>query len=96
MFAVGRCERARYERREGMLIPKKLLIYVYVSTTCYEVYDDEYLNILYLSFMQKEVQRWPCLWNGVQRPCYLFARKFYPEALNNLLNLFSNYSSISA
>lgn len=49
----------------------------------------------YLSYVQKEVQRWPCLWNGVQRPCYLFARKFYPEALNNLLNLFSNYSSIS-
>ncbi|XP_022996487.1 uncharacterized protein LOC111491719 [Cucurbita maxima] len=44
---------------------------------------------------RKEVQRWPCLWNGVHRPCYLFARKFYPEALNNLLNLFSNYSSIS-
>ncbi|KAG7020925.1 hypothetical protein SDJN02_17613, partial [Cucurbita argyrosperma subsp. argyrosperma] len=45
---------------------------------------------------RKEVQRWPCLWNGVQRPCYLFARKFYPEALDNLMNLFSNYSSLSA
>ncbi|KAM7268318.1 hypothetical protein ACFE04_010484 [Oxalis oulophora] len=35
-----------------------------------------------------------CLWNGVKRPCYLFARKFYPEALDNLLQLFSNYSTI--
>ncbi|KAG8043391.1 hypothetical protein GUJ93_ZPchr0458g22836 [Zizania palustris] len=34
----------------------------------------------------------PCLWNGVKRPCYLFARKFYPESMNNLLNLFSNYT----
>ncbi|XP_042991881.1 glycosyltransferase BC10 isoform X1 [Carya illinoinensis] len=43
---------------------------------------------------KKEVQRWPCLWNGEQRPCYLFARKFYPEALDNLLHLFSNYTAI--
>jgi hypothetical protein len=43
---------------------------------------------------KKEVQKWPCLWNGVQRPCYLFARKFYPEALDNLLHLFSNYTAI--
>ncbi|XP_050216312.1 glycosyltransferase BC10-like [Mercurialis annua] len=36
----------------------------------------------------------PCLWNGMQRPCYLFARKFYPEALDKLLFLFSNYTAI--
>ena len=42
---------------------------------------------------KKEIQRWPCLWNGIQKPCYLFARKFNPETLDNLLNLFSNYSS---
>ncbi|XP_028751352.1 glycosyltransferase BC10-like isoform X1 [Neltuma alba] len=42
---------------------------------------------------KKEVQRWPCLWNGIQRPCYLFARKFTPETLDNLLHLFANYSS---
>ncbi|XP_027329875.1 glycosyltransferase BC10-like [Abrus precatorius] len=41
---------------------------------------------------KKEVQRWPCLWNGVQKPCYLFARKFTPETLNNLLHVLSNYS----
>ncbi|OEL26374.1 hypothetical protein BAE44_0012607 [Dichanthelium oligosanthes] len=35
----------------------------------------------------------PCMWNGTKRPCYLFARKFYPEALNNLLKLFSSYTS---
>ncbi|CAL9145272.1 unnamed protein product, partial [Musa hybrid cultivar] len=32
----------------------------------------------------------PCLWNGMKRLCYLFARKFYPEALHNLMQLFSN------
>lgn len=42
------------------------------------------------------MQRWPCLWNGIQRPCYLFARKFHPESLNNLLHLFSNYTTIWA
>ncbi|XP_052181584.1 glycosyltransferase BC10-like isoform X2 [Diospyros lotus] len=41
---------------------------------------------------RKEVQVRPCLWNGMQRPCYLFARKFLPETLDNLLLLFSNYT----
>ncbi|XP_012076317.1 glycosyltransferase BC10 [Jatropha curcas] len=36
----------------------------------------------------------PCLWNGMKRPCYLFARKFYPETLEKLLFLFSNYTTI--
>ncbi|XP_038700893.1 glycosyltransferase BC10-like [Tripterygium wilfordii] len=36
----------------------------------------------------------PCLWNGIQRPCYLFARKFYPETIDNLLHLFSNWTTI--
>ncbi|XP_068637007.1 glycosyltransferase BC10-like [Aristolochia californica] len=43
---------------------------------------------------KKEVQLKPCLWNGVKRPCYLFARKFYPETLEPLLHHFSNYTSI--
>ncbi|XP_024194108.1 glycosyltransferase BC10 [Rosa chinensis] len=43
---------------------------------------------------KRVVQRWPCLWNGIQRPCYLFARKFHPESLNNLLHLFANYTTI--
>jgi hypothetical protein len=34
------------------------------------------------------------VWNGMKRPCYLFARKFYPEALDNLLNIFSNFTII--
>ncbi|XP_020227358.1 glycosyltransferase BC10 isoform X1 [Cajanus cajan] len=42
---------------------------------------------------KREVQSWPCLWNGIQKPCYLFARKFTPETLQNLLLLFSNYSA---
>ncbi|KAA3471603.1 RNA polymerase sigma factor for flagellar operon [Gossypium australe] len=29
----------------------------------------------------------PCIWNGTRRPCYLFARKFYPETLDKLVTL---------
>ncbi|WOL13190.1 hypothetical protein Cni_G21959 [Canna indica] len=43
----------------------------------------------------KKVQtRRPCLWNGMRRPCYLFARKFLPQSLDKLMNIFSNYSVI--
>ncbi|RWR82661.1 Glycosyl transferase [Cinnamomum micranthum f. kanehirae] len=41
---------------------------------------------------KKVVLQRQCLWNGVKRPCYLFARKFYPEALDNMMQLFSNYT----
>lgn len=34
-----------------------------------------------------------CMWNGVQRPCYLFVRKFMPDAIDKLITLFSNYNS---
>ncbi|PKA52906.1 hypothetical protein AXF42_Ash001887 [Apostasia shenzhenica] len=37
----------------------------------------------------------PCLWNGKQTPCYLFARKFYPETLEKLLDLFPNYTKFN-
>ncbi|CAJ1975868.1 unnamed protein product [Sphenostylis stenocarpa] len=33
---------------------------------------------------KREVQSWPCLWNGIQKPCYLFARKFTPGTLDRL------------
>ncbi|KAG5407098.1 hypothetical protein IGI04_013217 [Brassica rapa subsp. trilocularis] len=36
---------------------------------------------------------WPCTWNGIRRPCYLFARKFHPDTLDTLVNLFPNYTS---
>ncbi|GAA0163197.1 transferase [Lithospermum erythrorhizon] len=42
---------------------------------------------------KKEVQIKPCLWNGDPRPCYLFARKFLPGTLDNLMLLFDNYTS---
>ncbi|KAM6554460.1 hypothetical protein CsatB_015222 [Cannabis sativa] len=32
------------------------------------------------------------LLKNITRPCYLFARKFYPETLDKLINLFSNYA----
>ncbi|XP_008798119.2 glycosyltransferase BC10-like isoform X3 [Phoenix dactylifera] len=43
---------------------------------------------------KKEVQKRPCLWNGSKRPCYLFARKFVPETLDNLMNLLSNFTAL--
>jgi len=43
---------------------------------------------------QKVITENPCLWNGAKRPCYLFARKFYPESINNLMTLFSNYTLV--
>ncbi|XP_075512916.1 glycosyltransferase BC10-like isoform X1 [Primulina tabacum] len=36
---------------------------------------------------RREIQISPCMWNGKQRPCYLFARKFLPETLDNLMKL---------
>ncbi|KAL5699495.1 hypothetical protein ACHQM5_030388 [Ranunculus cassubicifolius] len=42
----------------------------------------------------KTVMRKPCMWNGMKRPCYLFARKFFPETQQNLIQLFSNFTSI--
>ncbi|GJN39029.1 hypothetical protein PR202_gb28122 [Eleusine coracana subsp. coracana] len=43
---------------------------------------------------KKLVMQKPCLWNGSKRPCYLFARKFDPEALENLLEQFTSYTSV--
>ncbi|KAF8042603.1 hypothetical protein BT93_A1058 [Corymbia citriodora subsp. variegata] len=43
---------------------------------------------------EHEEQVKPCLWNGVNRPCYLFARKFYPETLDSLLHLGANYQKM--
>ncbi|XP_078438274.1 glycosyltransferase BC10-like [Wolffia australiana] len=42
---------------------------------------------------KRDVYRVPCAWNETRRPCHLFARKFYPEALDNLLNIFSSYAN---
>ncbi|THU67566.1 hypothetical protein C4D60_Mb05t26000 [Musa balbisiana] len=53
---------------------------------------DESIHVT--SDSKKVVQRRPCLWNGMKRPCYLFARKFYPEALNSLMHLLSNLTII--
>ncbi|XP_073138141.1 glycosyltransferase BC10-like isoform X4 [Henckelia pumila] len=43
---------------------------------------------------KKEIWIRPCMWNGRRRPCYLFARKFLPGALEKLLELFPKYTSI--
>lgn len=54
--------------------------------------DDYPQEFYYL--LQEERLTQHCLWNGVRRPCYLFARKFLPDTLENLLNIFSNFSTI--
>lgn len=43
---------------------------------------------------KRKVMKKPCLWNGMKRPCYLFARKFYPGALDNLMHLLSNFTAV--
>ncbi|XP_044464445.1 glycosyltransferase BC10 isoform X2 [Mangifera indica] len=53
---------------------------------------DESVHLTSNEKKKKTVQ--PCLWNGMKRPCYLFARKFYPETLDRLLYLFSNYTTV--
>jgi hypothetical protein len=47
-----------------------------------------------LSYFQKLMTQKPCLWNGSKSPCYLFARKFYPETLDSLLKIFTSYTSV--
>ncbi|GAB4853517.1 hypothetical protein Ancab_017708 [Ancistrocladus abbreviatus] len=42
---------------------------------------------------KSQVQIRPCLWNGIRRHCFLFARKFLPETLDTLIELFSNYTN---
>ncbi|CAF2107184.1 unnamed protein product [Brassica napus] len=51
------------------------------------------LFILLLVVLKHGELHWPCTWNGITRPCYLFARKFHPDALDTLVNLFQNYTS---
>lgn len=43
---------------------------------------------------KKIVTKRPCIRNGARNPCYLFARKFHPKALDKLLNLFNNFTAI--
>ncbi|CAN1825499.1 Glycosyltransferase BC10 [Linum perenne] len=50
--------------------------------------------IYFLKYEYKKTTWRPCLWNGVKRPCYLFARKFYPETMDKLLYHFSNYTRV--
>ncbi|CAL9083539.1 unnamed protein product, partial [Musa acuminata var. zebrina] len=57
---------------------------------CFIIKDQPQQSCIYLFILQKVVTVKPCLWNGMKRLCYLFARKFYPEALHNLMQLFSN------
>ncbi|EPS69106.1 hypothetical protein M569_05660 [Genlisea aurea] len=42
----------------------------------------------------KRTRLTPCIWKGRRRVCYLFGRKFLPETLDILLQLFPKYTSI--
>ncbi|KAJ0780465.1 putative glycosyl transferase, family 14 [Helianthus annuus] len=42
---------------------------------------------------RRETMIMPCMWNGMNRPCYLFARKFLPETQDSMIELFSNYTT---
>ncbi|KAJ6808295.1 uncharacterized protein M6B38_282860 [Iris pallida] len=53
---------------------------------------DESIHVT--SDAKKMVLKKPCIWNGIRRPCYLFARKFYPETLDKLMRSFSKRSVI--
>ncbi|XP_047081019.1 glycosyltransferase BC10-like [Lolium rigidum] len=50
-------------------------------------------NVHIASDDAKTVTSTPCILDGTKRPCFLFARKFYPDTLNNLLELFSSDTS---
>ncbi|TYI48011.1 hypothetical protein E1A91_D13G216600v1 [Gossypium mustelinum] len=52
-------------------------------------------DIVHFTSDEKRMLTGPCLWNGIKRPCYLFARKFYPETLERLMFYFSNYTTLS-
>ncbi|KAL4279306.1 hypothetical protein GQ457_03G044860 [Hibiscus cannabinus] len=45
------------------------------------------LSVHVTSDVKREEQVQACVWNGIRRPCYLFARKFNPETLDKLMML---------
>ncbi|KAK8490399.1 hypothetical protein V6N11_083544 [Hibiscus sabdariffa] len=45
------------------------------------------LSVHVTSDVKSEEQVQACVWNGIRRPCYLFARKFNPETLDKLMML---------
>ncbi|XP_071742107.1 glycosyltransferase BC10-like [Rutidosis leptorrhynchoides] len=45
------------------------------------------------SHEKKETMIMPCMWNGINRPCYLFARKFLPETQDRMIDLLTNQST---
>ncbi|GMI89528.1 hypothetical protein like AT4G31350 [Hibiscus trionum] len=51
-------------------------------------------DIHFTSDRKKRIISGSCFWNSMKRPCYLFARKFYPETLHKLMTHFSNYTTI--
>lgn len=58
------------------------------------LYDKLHHRFYNLIFSQRVTTITPCMWNGMNRPCYLFARKFLPETLDNMIDLFSSYTTV--
>ncbi|KAI9097641.1 hypothetical protein K1719_025412 [Acacia pycnantha] len=50
-------------------------------------------SVHYTSDSKRSVLVTPCIWNGSKRPCFLFARIFYPRTLDRLMHLFSNFTT---
>lgn len=51
-------------------------------------------SLHYTSDEKKTVLTTPCIWNGMRRPCFLFARKFFPETLDNWMKIFPNSTTV--
>ncbi|WCJ30533.1 Core-2/I-branching beta-1 6-N-acetylglucosaminyltransferase family protein [Euphorbia peplus] len=49
--------------------------------------------IHYTSDKKRQTPPKRCVWNGLKRPCFLFARKFFPETVDKLMITLSNYTS---
>ncbi|XP_073138145.1 uncharacterized protein [Henckelia pumila] len=78
------------KRKHALVIMADSLYYTKFRDYCRSIVDSVHVT----SDAKKEIWIRPCMWNGRRRPCYLFARKFLPGALEKLLELFPKYTSI--
>ncbi|KAM0006169.1 putative glycosyl transferase, family 14 [Helianthus debilis subsp. tardiflorus] len=53
-------------------------------------YHEQDFSYQLIKNITKKTMVMPCMWNGINRPCYLFARKFKPDTLHRMIDLFTN------
>lgn len=85
--AVRGHECTRHQRGRGMPLWLSLAASIFFFSR---------FNTFTCAWKHGDELHWPCTWNGITRPCYLFARKFHPDTLDTLVNLFPNYTSTAA